>query len=315
MQQDLDPAIALHLADPRNSAKPPPPHISLDVARAAANVRMAEAPRPEVHAVENTDFQVDGRRVPVRIYRPGPGRDLPLVLFAHGGGWVWGSLDSHDGVCRHLAIASGAVVIAVDYRLSPETPFPGPLDDVVAALRWAITNADRLGVDSDRIALCGDSSGGHLMLATARLAVREGRPLRYLALIYPPVDPACDSASQAEFAEGHLLTNETMRWFWAALLGSDGPPDGDLHAPLNADLTGLPPTTVALAWHDVLRDEGVALARRLHACGVTVTERMYPTMIHAFISLGNITPVAAEALNAVGGDMRAALATRKADGA
>ena len=159
-----------------------------------------------------------------------------------------------------------------------------------------------------RLALCGDSSGGNLALGAARLALAEAIPLRHLALLYPALDPACGSASHRAFAQGHMLTDEAMRWFWSCFLGPGEPPAGDLHAPLGADLTGLPPTTLVLAGHDVLRDEGAALARMLRQAGVPVRERLYPSMIHGFASLGHVTPMAGEALDAVGRDIREALA-------
>ena len=301
----LDPAIAAHLADPRNDVRPPPAHVPLAAVRAAANGRMREAPRRPVHQTDDLEHEVEGRRIRLRLYRPSDHDDLPVVLFAHGGGWVWGDLESHDGMCRHLSVEAEAAVLAVDYRLSPETPFPGPLDDVAASLRWLIDKGDELGLDTGRIALAGDSSGGNLALGAARLAVARGVRLAHLALLYPALDPACDSASHRAFGEGYLLTNEAMRWFWSSFLGPGGPPPGDLHAPLAADLAGLPPTTIVLAGHDVLRDEGLALATALREAGVPVRERLYPSMIHGFASLGHVTPVAAEALDAVASDIHA----------
>ena len=303
----VDPSFAALLADPRNEVRPPPEHVPLEKVRRAANALMLAAPRPKVHAVEAFDAGSVARELRLRLYRPSAEANLPAILFFHGGGWVWGDLDTHDALCRGLALRSGCAVIAVDYRLAPETPFPGPLDDGLAALRWVAQNVATLGLDGDRLALCGDSAGGNLAIGTALAARRDGPALRYLALLYPAIEPACDSASQNAFARGYMLTQEAMRWLWAAYVSDAAHIEDPLFAPLNADLGGLPATTVSTAEFDILRDEGEAFADQLAAAGVSVRKRRYTGMIHGFASLPHLTPIASVAIADIGADLRAAL--------
>jgi acetyl esterase len=303
----IDPCFAALLADPRNEARPPPPHVPIEKARRAANAAMLGAPAPRLHAVADFAIPCEDRSLPVRLYRPSAQADLPLLMFLHGGGWVWGSLDTHDVMCRELALRAGCAVFSVDYRLAPETPFPGPADDALAALRWIFEAAPALGLDATRAALGGDSAGGNLAVAAALRAPGAGLVLRHLALIYPALDPACDSASQREFATGHILTQEAMLWFWRCYLGSaDRAPDPQF-APLGADLAALPPTTVVTAECDILRDEGEAFAERLAAAGVPAHGRRYAGMIHGFVLFPQITPVATACLADLAGDLRTAL--------
>ncbi len=303
----VDPCFAPLLADPRNEARPPPAHVSMEKARRAANAAMVGSPGPQLHAVAELAFLADGRWLPVRLYRPSAQADLPILLFLHGGGWVWGSLDTHDALCRELAQRSGCAVVSLEYRLAPETRFPGPADDAFAALRWIWRQAPALGLDPTRLAVGGDSAGGCLAVATALRAREAGIELRHMALIYPALDPACDSPSQREFATGHILTRDAMRWFWRSYLGSDDPTPDPLFAPLGADLGGLPPTSVATAECDILRDEGEALVDRLAAAGVPARRRRYAGMIHGFVLFPQITGTATACLEDLAGDLAAAL--------
>ncbi len=268
----------------------------LSKVRAAAAGRLTLAPQRPVHAVRAVRIEAAGRTITCRLYHPTQTDNLPVVLFFHGGGWVWGNLDSHDSVCRSLAIDSGCAVLAVDYRLAPEHPFPAALDDARDALAWLRENGATLGLDPTCIALCGDSSGANIALHTA---ARTSGPLQHLGLFYPPLDPSCASASQQTYADNHLLTREAMLWFWKNYL------DGqtfDL-----GTLSGLPPTSIGLAQYDILHDEGRALAEQLTTSGTCVTQRTYPGMIHAFISLPHVTPMALTALADMGADIRAAM--------
>ncbi len=281
----IDPSFLPFATDRRFQTRRPPADLSLDRMRAAADAAMIEATPPPVFAAEDRNLSVSAGTLAFRIYRPHPGERLPFVVFAHGGGFVWGSIDTHDGLCRRLCRETGAAVVSVGYRLAPENRFPVPVRDVHSVLAHLCDHADGFGLDHERFALCGDSAGANLVIAATALAQAERRAPRHLGLIYPAVDPTCASASQDEFAAGPILTRDAMRWFWECYLGA-GPLDPSaIHAPLAADLSGFPPTTIATAEHDPLRDEGEALADRLRACGVAVEARRFAGAVHAFLSL------------------------------
>lgn len=303
----VDPGLADFLADPRNMVRRPPPHVSIDKVRQAANAAMTGDLGPDLPAVEDLTADVRGRGIPLRLYRPTDAPVHPLVVFVHGGGWVWGNLDTHDAICRRLSLASGAAVAAVDYRLSPETIRDGQIDDVSGALEWVWTESARLGLDGGRIALCGDSAGGALALAAAFRAQAAGPALAHLAMLYPALDPACDSASQVAFAEGYMLTREAMRWFWECHLGTGtqtDPPN-----PARERLRALPPVTLAVAEFDILRDEGEAFASLLSETGVSVRLRRYAGMIHGFLSVAGAAPTAALAIDEIAGDLAESLSS------
>jgi acetyl esterase len=294
-----DPCFSELLCDPRNHVRPLPPEVPLETARAAADKRLALAPKQPVDAVRDLQIPLDGRNLACRLYLPRSAANLPVVIFFHGGGWVWGSLDSHDSVCRSLVQGSGCAVLSVAYRLSPEAAFPAALNDCLGALDWVRQQGATLGLDPLRIALCGDSSGANLALATA---LRTDTPLRHLGLFYPPLDPSCQSQSQHKYADNHLLTREGMLWFWQCYQGTN--PASPL---ADADLSRLPPTSIGLAQCDILHDEGADLHLRLNAVGISSQLRVYPGMIHAFISLPHITPVALTALGDMARDIADAL--------
>jgi acetyl esterase len=234
-----------------------------------------------------------GGPITVRLYRPTIERTA-AILFCHGGGFILGNLDTHDAMCRTLANSSGRTVVAVDYRLAPEHPFSAALDDAQAALEWLRREARSLDLDPDRIAVAGDSAGGHIALGLALRCRDEDIPLDHIGLIYPLLDPAGDSASAVQFAQGYMLTASFLEWAWDAYRG-DGAADPSFDLTY-ADLLRLPPTTIVTAQFDPLRDEGEALARRLGAAEVDVALRRYPGMIHGFVGLPQLTPVANEAI-------------------
>lgn len=302
----VDPCFAAMLADPRNEARPPPPHVLMEKARKAANAAMIGEPGPKLYAVADFAIPVGGRPLSVRLYRPSAQSNLPILVFLHGGGWVWGGLDTHDAMCRELARHTECAVFSLDYRLAPETPFPGPAEDGFAALRWISEFAPALGLDASRIARGGDSAGANLAIAAALRARGAGPKLRYLALLYPALDPACDSPSQHEFAAGHILTRDMMRWFWGCYRGSGDPKRDPLFAPLGADLHGLPPTTIATAECDILRDEGEAFANLLAAAGVSTLKRRHAGMIHGFVLFPQIARAATTCLQHLADDLTSA---------
>ena len=221
------------------------------------------------------DLEIDGgdASVPLRARHyapPEPGGPHPLLVFYHGGGFLYGDLDTHDGACRILCRHAGAHVLAVDYRLAPEHRFPAAVDDAYAALRWAFANAARLGADPDRIGVGGDSAGGNLAAVTSQLAARDGGPAPALQLlIYPATDMTTRHRSRELFREGFLLTDPEMDWYTDNYLGTARTDAGDPRvSPLLAeDLSGLAPAFIVTAAFDPLRDEGEAYARALQAGG------------------------------------------------
>jgi acetyl esterase len=239
---------------------------------------------PGDETVTTLDARFPGPRgdVPIRVYTPPGSADVPpLVLYFHGGGWVIGNIETHDGTCRDLAADSGAVIVSVDYRLAPEHPFPAAVDDCFAALEWVHAHASELGGDPDRLAVAGDSAGGNLAAVTAMLTRdRHGPPLRFQLLVYPGVAVTEEQASVRENGEGYLLTRADIEWFTAQYLGPDGALEDPRFDPVYADLTGVAPAHVITAEYDPLRDGGHAYAERLRAGGVPVTERCYEGQIH-----------------------------------
>lgn len=245
-----------------------------------------------------------------RLYVP---RDAPavgpLLVFFHGGGFVFGDLDSHDPGCRFLAERSGARVLAVDYRLAPEHPFPAATGDALAAYRWAVKNAESLGADHTRIAVGGDSAGANLAAITAIAAAREGLPVAFQLLVYPMTDVARATESSKLFAAGFYLTDAFMELGNRSYL----PPEVDVRhpdiSPLYADLpVGLAPALVATAGFDPLRDEGEAYARKLADAGVEVELKRFPDQIHGFFNIVGVGRTSRAANAEIAVKLKAALA-------
>ena len=250
--------------------------------------RGADFVSEQVGSVEHRVVPGPAGDIPIRVYTPLEDRGRVLT-FIHGGGWVIGDLDTHDPQARRIANAVGAVVVSVDYRRAPEHPYPAPLDDVMAALHWTAANyPDRPHV------VGGDSAGGNLSAAAALRARDEGPALAAQLLIYPAVDPSASMPSVAENAEGYFLTGADLIWFLAHYLPDPSmrtQPTADL---INADLAGLPPTVIATAEFDPLRDEGDAYANRLRDAGVEVRHFPGPGQIHGFFAFAPGVPSAAE---------------------
>jgi acetyl esterase len=243
----------------------------------------------EIGGVEDTAIPRPAHPIPIRIYTPVGTGPFPGLVYFHGGGWVVCDLDTHDVVCRAIARRAGAVVVAVDYRLSPEHKFPAAVEDCYAATQWVAANAARLGVDPRRIAVGGDSAGGNLATVMCLKSRDEAGPhIAFQVLVYPVTNLASfDTPSYTEFAEGYYLTRAEMEWFrghyLARIEDAQSPHASPLLAP---DLRGLPPALVITGECDTLRDEGEAYARRLAEAGVEVTCTRYAGMIHPFFSLG-----------------------------
>jgi acetyl esterase len=245
-----------------------------------------------------------------RLYRPTdcttPG---PLLLFFHGGGFVYGGLDSHDPVCRFLAERSGVRVLSVDYRLAPEHPFPGGLEDCIAAYAWVREHGEELEIDTGRIAVGGDSAGGNLATGVCLHARDEGRPQpRLQVLIYPVTDFSQELASREEYGEGYWLTSSFIDRCRVAYVVPGTDPADPLLSPLQAkDLEGVAPAYVATAGFDALRDEGEAYARRLADEGVQVEMRRHPGLIHGFVNMVGVSKAARAAMLEVVAQLRTRL--------
>jgi acetyl esterase len=253
----------------------------------------------EVAGVEDRTIPGPAQGIPIRIYTPEKGAaPRPGVVFFHGGGFVIGDLDTHDPDCRAIANGTGAVVVAVDYRLAPEHPYPAAQEDCIAAVGWVHDHASDLGIDPDRLAVAGDSAGGNLAAVVAQQLHANGGPaLRAQILIYPATELGMTFPSIKENGEGYLLTEESMRWFMAHYQPVIDEP---LASPLLAeDLAGLPPALVITAEFDPLRDEGEAYADKLRAAGVSVIQSRYDGMIHGFFGLRAFFDAATKATDEV----------------
>lgn len=276
------------------------PHIPVD------DVRDLSIPVPATAAA-------DASSIGARLYRPTPSTEpLPLLVYVHGGGFAAGTLDSHDVTCRYFATRGHVAVLSIDYRLAPEFPYPTPLDDCVAAFRWAREHAEDLCIDPARIALAGDSAGGNLTATTClrlRDAGEEGPAFQMLFVPVTTAEPdGGGTASFATFARGPYLTAEHIEYFTGAYLPSTDLIGSPYVSPLRAeDLSGVPPAHVAVAGFDPLRDQGEAFARRLREAGVQVSLRRHATVVHPFVNSVGINTAARSAVDEAIGAMRMAL--------
>lgn len=298
MSQDRwDPEMRAFTAmmEERGRAFPPivmtPP---LDAARASNDgpgLALAAAGGPKMAESGDRWLSVRGRRLACRVHRPSTAAPLPVMVYIHGGGWVWGSIDTHDHIMRGYAEAAGCAVVGPDYALSPEAPFPQALEECAAVVRWVAKHGAEWGLDPSRIVIGGDSAGGNLAVATA-LLLRETDPdlkLRGLLLNYGVFDSRVDTKSYDEFATGHTLTREKMEFYWRCYAPREADRLHPLAAPLRADLRGLPPCLMHVAELDVLASENVAMEKRLREAGVTVESTTFPGVLHGFLrAMGHV---------------------------
>jgi acetyl esterase len=304
MTKRLDPQARLLMDVVARKAAPA--FHTLDVARAREETRKLHLYcSPDLPAVAaSIDIGIPrehGDPLPARLTRPAgstAGNPLPLLIYFHGGGWTVGDLDSYDCLCRLLANQAACAVLSVDYRLAPEHPFPAAVEDADLAVRWAADQAAQLVVDPRRIAVGGDSAGGNLAAVAAILARDRGQPpLVFQLLIYPATDQGSERPSQRQFGRGYLLDLESIRYFQHKYLRhARDYADWRASPLLAADLSRLPPALVITAGFDPLLDDCIAYADRLAAAGVPVEYRCYEGMIHGFITLGKVFPIAGEAI-------------------
>lgn len=306
----LDPDVQKWLQQVEAAGEPALDAMSVEDAREYMRKSSAQLGRLEsVARVEDLVATGPAGEIPLRLYDPIGTGPLPLIVYFHGGGWVLGGIDTHDGYCRALANASQMMVVSVDYRLAPEHPYPAAAEDAYAATRWLAEQAGTLGGDPDRIAVAGDSAGGNLAAVTCLMARdREGPPIRMQVLIYPIVDHDFDTDSYLRNMIGYHLTRDAMIWFWDLYAPENTQRNQSYASPLRAvELEGLPPALVVTAEYDPLLDEGEAYARRLETAGVKVQLKRYPGTIHGFARRINGWAHAREALDDVARALRAAM--------
>jgi acetyl esterase len=255
-------------------------------ARAVIRARFVPAAEPEpVAEVCDQIIEGPGGGIPVRIYRP-DGARLPILVYAHGGGFVFCDLDSHDGLCREIANRIPAVVVSVAYRLAPEHRWPAAADDFYAATQWAVDNAAILGGDPGRVVVGGDSAGGNLAAVTALMATDRGGPaLAAQVLLYPVLAADFDTESYRLFGRGYYNPKPAMQWYWDQYAPVEADRAHPYATPVNADLRGLPPAVLVIAGHDPLRDEAMAYAVALEAAGVSVVRAQFDGAVHGFMSM------------------------------
>jgi acetyl esterase len=303
----LDPEIEAVLAGMLAAPGPPAHEIPIEQARINHRMETAElcGAGPPVAGVRDLTVPGPGGDVPVRVYTPDEPGPLPIVVWLHGGGWAVGSIETYDAPVRALTVASGAIVVSVEYRLAPEHRFPAAVDDCLAAVRWAAAGGAELGGDPARIAVAGDSAGGNLAAVVAR-RLRGELDLRLQALIYPVTDSGVNTLSFREFGDRFGLTAQGMKRFWELYLDGGDASDPDASPMRAADLSGVAPAFVLTAEADVLRDEGEAYARALREAGVPVTLRRYDGTIHGFFRWLAVTEIAGRAIEETAAALRSA---------
>ncbi|WP_396897952.1 alpha/beta hydrolase [Mycolicibacterium sp.] len=295
----IDPIAQKMLDDAKASGRPNAHLLPVPTARENFENTFAALAKPDVHRVVDVTVGTrDGAGIPGRLYLPTDATDLPLTVYYHGGGWLLGSIDSHDVATRLLANASGSAVLSVGYRRGPESRFPTAVNDAVDALAWARSEA--LGIDGTRLAVAGDSAGGNLAAAVALHTRDTGEPaLRHQLLVYPVTTTDLDRGMDPAY-DGVMLERDELQWHQDNYLpGPDAATDPRVNV-LDADLTGLPDTTIILAECDPIRPQGELYERALRAAGVTVQSHLTPGMVHGFFGLDEVFPTATGAMTFAG---------------
>lgn len=302
----LHPVAAKMIADSKTSGRPNAHLLPVEQARANFESDFGGLAKPDIAEARDVQIQVRDGVIRGRLYRPTTHGVLPLVVYLHGGGWLLGSIDSHDAITRKLALASGCAVLSVDYRRGPDRRFPTAVHDTVDAIAWAKVNADALQIDADRMAIAGDSAGGNLATVACLVLRDAGEPLPMLQVLAYPVT-TCDLDAGFDMTwEGHILYRDEMQWHQDNYLASPDQIRDPLVAPSVAELRGLPPALILIAECDPIRPQGVIYAEALRSAGVEVEVYDAPTLVHGYFGLDELFPEAEEAM-ALAGDRLAAV--------
>ncbi len=307
----IDPIAQKMLDDAKASGRPNAHLLPVQTARQNFEDTFGALAKPRVHRVVDVTIPTrDGETIPGRLYLPAEQTAvLPLTVYFHGGGWLLGSIDSHDVATRMLANASGSAVLSVGYRRGPEARFPTAVDDAIHAVTWAADPASGLDVDHSHVAVAGDSAGGNLAGAVALHARDTGAPaLRHQLLVYPVTTTDLERGMDPEF-DGVMLERDELQWHQDNYLPSPDVASDPRVNILGADLAGLPDTTVILAECDPIRPQGELYAAALEAAGVRVRTHLTPGMVHGFFGLDEVFPSATEAMTFAGQQLAAALDT------
>jgi acetyl esterase len=298
----LDPQVADILRRVERAQHPDFSELGVAEARLAYRraAKVLDIPARAVARVDDFSIRGSERPIAVRVYVPRQSTELfPVLVYYHGGGFTIGDLETHDAVCRMLSLDADCVVVAVDYRRAPESPFPAAVEDALSALTWVYGNARRLGADQRRVAVAGDSAGGTLAAVAAIDARNRNVKLVLQLLIYPGLSARQDTASHRRLTKGVLLDATTIQWFFNHYLTAPGDRFDWRFSPLDAspslDLSGVAPATIFVAGYDPLHDEGIAYAERLRGAGVAVELHDYDGMIHGFFNFGGALDVARSA--------------------
>ncbi len=300
----LDPDMQAWMDDQAQAAAGYPPirlEVPLDphrVVNDALAMRMAAGGPAMADSADRWVF-ARGRRILCRVHRPRTDRKLPALVYFHGGGWVWASIDTHDRLMRDYASGAEVAVVGVDYALSPEAKFPQAVEECAAVTAWLADHGADWGIDGSRLLLGGDSAGGNLALATALMLRDRGGPrARGILATYPVCDSTLDTPSYRDYGTGLGLTPEKMGFYWSVYASHAADRTHPLAAPLRADLAGLPPVRLQIAACDVLRSECEALDRKLRAAGVAVETDLYTGVVHGFVRCTGSVQKARDAMEA-----------------
>ena len=297
----LHPVAAEMIEASKTSGRPNAHLLPVEVARENFESDFGALAKPDIHETRDVTIQVRDGAIRGRLYRPSESDDLPLVVYLHGGGWLLGSIDSHDCATRKLSNASGCAVLSVDYRRGPDSRFPTAVEDTLDAIEWAQVHADELGVDASRFAIAGDSAGGNLA-AVAAIALRDaGGPMPRAQLLVYPVT-TCDLSIGFDMEwEGCMLYRDEMQWHQDNYLSEPSYSTDPRVAPLLADLSDLPPALILLAECDPIRPQGLLYADALQAAGVSVEVHDAPSLVHGYFGLDELFPEAEEYMAIAGG--------------
>ena len=303
----LHPVAAEMLRNSALSGRPNAHLLPVLEARGNFESDYASLTKPEIAIARDVTIEVRESQIRGRLYRPSNDVVIPLVIYYHGGGWLLGSIDSHDVVTRRLSLSTGYAVLSVDYRLGPESLFPTAVNDAVDAVTWAVNNAEDLGIDPKRIAVAGDSAGGNLATVVATVLRDNGGPhLAMQILVYPVTTCDLDLGFEMKY-EGHVLYRDEMLWHQENYLSNQEQATDPRVSPLLADLRDLPPAVVVMAECDPIRPQGELYIEALRSAGVAVSVYDAPTLMHGFFGLDELFPEAADAMSFVANELREAL--------